>query len=88
MRETDLSPERMAKRLRVSHMTVRRWMKKPPTKKMRSIYDKVIPDAIYQMVREGVLSTASESYVSVLKTSRGLTLKLLKSLQPENQVKN
>lgn len=82
IRETDLSPERLAKRLRVSHMTVRRWMKKSPTKRVRSIYDKVLPDAIYQLVQEGILTTDSESYKLVLRSAKGLSLVLLRSLRP------
>ncbi len=65
-------------------MTVRRWMKKSPTKKVRSIYDKVLPDAIYQLVQDGILTTDSESYKLVLKNAKGLSLTLLKSLRPRN----
>ena len=87
IRETKLSPERLAKRLRVSHMTVRRWMKKSPTKRVRSIYDKVLPDAIYQMVHDGILTTDSESYKLVLRSAKGLSLVLLKSLMPKDHGK-
>jgi uncharacterized membrane protein YkvA (DUF1232 family) len=55
MRETKLSPEQMAKRLGISNMTIRRWMKKPAGEAIPVVYEKTVWDAVYQMVAEGML---------------------------------
>ena len=81
MRETNLSPEQMAKRLGISNMTVRRWMKKSHSETLPPIYRRTVQDAICQMVLDGVLTTDSRSYQSVLKIGSGLSfMTILKSL--------
>ncbi len=59
LEETGLSPEQLAKRLGISNMTVRRWMKKPPQTRMPSLYSRALEDAVFGLVREGMLTTES-----------------------------
>lgn len=88
MRETGLSPESLAKRMGISNMTVRRWLKRPHGEKVGEIYEKAIRDAIYQMMLDGLLTTDSRSYQYVLKTTRSLSLTaILKGLGFKNDFK-
>jgi uncharacterized membrane protein YkvA (DUF1232 family) len=70
MRETKLSPEQLAKRLGISNMTIRRWMKNAPGKTIPSIYEKTVWDAVYQMVAEGMLSPESTFVHKAVKESQ------------------
>jgi uncharacterized membrane protein YkvA (DUF1232 family) len=70
MRETKLSPEQLAKRLGVSHMSIRRWMKYAPGETIPAIYEKSVWDAVYQMVGEGVLSPESAFVRKAVKESQ------------------
>jgi uncharacterized membrane protein YkvA (DUF1232 family) len=79
----------MAKRLGVSNMTVRRWMKRPPSETMPAIYEKVVRDAVYQMVLDGVLTADSRSFKSVSKIIRDLSFTtILRSLGFRSDFKN
>lgn len=73
MREAKLSPEKLAKRLGISNMTIRRWMKDPNHKALPSIYEKAVQEAIYQMVMDGELPPESQSFQTVLKRSQNLS---------------
>ncbi len=55
LEETGFSPEQLAKRLGISNMTVRRWMRKSPQTKISSIYSRAIEDAVFELIGEGVL---------------------------------
>jgi uncharacterized membrane protein YkvA (DUF1232 family) len=72
MRETKLSPEQMAKRLGISNMTIRRWMKNAPGKTIPAIYEKTVWDAVYQMVAEGMLLPESAFVRKALRESQRL----------------
>ncbi len=88
MRETGLSPESLAKRMGISNMTVRRWLRRPHREKVGGIYEKAIRDAVYQMALDGLLTTDSRSYQYVLKTTRNLSLTaILKGLGFKNDFK-
>ena len=81
MRETDISPEQMAKRLGISNMTIRRWMKRPAPEKLSAIYEKTVWDAVYQMVAEGILLPGSFFAQKAVKESQKLYFKAaMKSL--------
>src|SRR5580693_5280178 len=70
MRETDLSPEQMAKRLGISNMTIRRWMEKKSGETLPAIYEKTVWDAVYQMVAEGMLLPGSTFVQKAVKESQ------------------
>jgi uncharacterized membrane protein YkvA (DUF1232 family) len=70
MRETKLSPEQLAKRLGVAHMTIRRWLKYSPSETIPVIYEKTVWDAVYQMVAEGMLSIESPFVLKAVKESQ------------------
>jgi len=70
MRETKLSPEQLAKRLGISNMSIRRWMKNAPGATIPAIYEKTLWDAVYQMVAEGMLSTESAFVRKAVKESQ------------------
>lgn len=81
MRETKLSPEQLAKRLGISNMTIRRWMKNSPNAKVPAIYEKSVWDAVYQMVAEGMLSPESTFVQKAVKESQRFYFKAaIKSL--------
>jgi uncharacterized membrane protein YkvA (DUF1232 family) len=81
MRETNLSPEQMAKRLGVSNMTIRRWMKRTTEEKLPPIYEKIFWEAVYQMVVEGLLLPGSVFAQKAVKGSQKLYFKAaMKSL--------
>ncbi len=81
MAEADLSPEQLAKRLEISNMTVRRWMKKPQNEEIPSIYEKAVRDAIYQLVIEEVLPPESKSFQMAVKSVSNLPFEaILKGL--------
>jgi uncharacterized membrane protein YkvA (DUF1232 family) len=61
MEEAELSPEALAKRLGVSHMSVRRWMRQPARQAIPAIYVKSAEDCVYQLMIEGRLEGASRS---------------------------
>ena len=67
MEEAELSPEELARRLEISNMTVRRWMKKPLGEEMPVLYEKALRDAIYQLVVEELLPTGSKSFQLAVK---------------------
>ncbi|HTC20105.1 MAG TPA: DUF1232 domain-containing protein [bacterium] len=72
MRETELSPEQMAKRLGISNMTIRRWMEKKSGEALPAIYEKSVWDAVYQMVAEGMLLPGSTFVQKAVKESQKL----------------
>jgi uncharacterized membrane protein YkvA (DUF1232 family) len=81
MRETKLSPEQLAKRLGISNMSIRRWMKNSPDAKVPAIYEKTVWDAVYQMVAEGMLSLESPFVRKAVKESQRFYFKAaMKSL--------
>ena len=60
IRETKLSPEQMAKRIKVSNMTVRRWMEKPPSMEISHNHSRAIEDAVSGLIGDGILAPTSE----------------------------
>ena len=87
MNTTDLSPEQMAKRLGISNMTIRRWMKKSSSESLPAIYEKTIWDAIYQMVAEGMLAPSSTVVQKAVKENQKLYFRAaMKSLGIEKVV--
>jgi uncharacterized membrane protein YkvA (DUF1232 family) len=75
MRDTKLSPEELAKRLGISNMTIRRWMKKPSNEPLPAIYEKAVWEAVYQMVAEGMLLPGSAFVQKAVKESQKLYFK-------------
>jgi uncharacterized membrane protein YkvA (DUF1232 family) len=75
MRETKLSPEQLAKRLGISNMTVRRWMKKNSNESLPAIYEKIVWEAVYQMVAEGMLLPGSSFVQKAVNESQKLYFK-------------
>lgn len=72
-KEAHLSPEQLAKKLEISHMTIRRWMKMPPNETIPRIYEKALEDAVYQMMIDGVLGPESRSAHLVMEKSQKLS---------------
>jgi uncharacterized membrane protein YkvA (DUF1232 family) len=60
IKEVKLSPEQLARRINVSNMTVRRWMKKTSSMEIPKKYSKAIEDAISEMIGEGVIDRNSQ----------------------------
>src|ERR1700677_3147160 len=75
MNETKLSPEQLAKRLGISNMTIRRWMKKNSSESIPAIYEKIVWEAVYQMVAEGMLLPGSSFVQKAVKESQKLYFK-------------
>jgi len=81
MRETKLSPEQLSERLGISNMTVRRWMKRSPGEALPPIYEKIVWEAVYQMVAEEMLPPSSSFVQKAVKESQRLYFKAaMKSL--------
>lgn len=59
LKETGSSPEQLAKRVGVSHMTVRRWLKRPACTEIQRIYSRALEDAVCEFVGEGTLTAES-----------------------------
>jgi uncharacterized membrane protein YkvA (DUF1232 family)/transcriptional regulator with XRE-family HTH domain len=59
IKETGLSPEKLAKRVNVSNMTVRRWMKRPPSAEIPKKYNRAFEDSVSGMIGDGVIGRHS-----------------------------
>ncbi len=59
LKETGFSPEQLAKRLGISNMTVRRWMRKPSHTEMPGLYGRALEDVVFELMGEGMLTTES-----------------------------
>jgi len=57
--ETSLSPEKLAPYLRISNLTYRRWLKKPPAQKLPKEYERNVAGGVYQLLQEGHLRNDS-----------------------------
>ncbi len=77
LREANLSPEQLAKRLDVSHMTIRRWLKKSPNTVIPRIYCRTIENAVYELIADGILTTESVSVKEMIKISEVLPFKII-----------
>lgn len=62
----------MGKRLGISNMTIRRWMKKSSGQILPAIYEKTVWDAVYQMTAEGMLSPGSTFVQKAVKENQKL----------------
>lgn len=60
IKDTGLSPERLAGYFQVSNMTLRRWLKKPITYKIPSQYETNLHQGILTLVRDGLLPKENE----------------------------
>jgi uncharacterized membrane protein YkvA (DUF1232 family) len=81
MEEGELTPEKLAKRLGISNMTVRRWLKGNGDREIRPLYEKAIYGVVYEMLLEGALPFNSQSVRRVTEESQKLPFKaLLKGL--------
>ena len=65
--ETGLSPEQLAGRLRISNLTYRRWLKRPPTEEVPKDYARNIAGGLYQLLTEGHLSHDSKLLGKILE---------------------
>lgn len=57
--ETGLSPERAAKRLGVSNMTIRRWRTAPARAALPAMYERAFEPVLWELVAEGLLKEES-----------------------------
>ncbi len=64
--ETRLSPEKLAKHLNLSGMTLRRWREEPGNKEIPKLYERAIVEMIYQLIHEGRLSHDSPLVKSLI----------------------
>jgi len=86
MREADLSPEQLSGRLGISNMTVRRWMKRSPEEVLPPIYEKIVWEAVYQMVAEEMLPPSSAFVQKAVRESQKLYFRAaMKSLGFEGE---
>lgn len=66
MREAKLSPEQLAKKIDVSNMTIRRWVKKSDSSEIPRIYSRAIETAVAEMIGEGLLKPTSKIAKEIL----------------------
>ncbi len=59
IQESHLSPEKLAVRVGLSGMTIRRWMEAPGDEDVPDFYAKMVVQLVMELVREGVLSSDS-----------------------------
>lgn len=60
IKDTGLSPEKLAVYFQVSNMTLRRWLKKPVTYKIPSQYETNLHQGVLSLVRDGLLAKENE----------------------------
>ncbi len=60
IKDTGLSPERLAIYFQVSNMTLRRWLKKPITYKIPTQYETNLHQGILSLVKDGLLLKENE----------------------------
>jgi uncharacterized membrane protein YkvA (DUF1232 family) len=79
--EAELSPERMAKILGVSGMTLRRWQAKPPKGELPKLYQRAFETGVEQLVVDGHISPDSALAKTVMNNSEQLSFQAtIKSL--------
>lgn len=73
IKDTGLSPERLAVYFQVSNMTLRRWLKKPVTYKIPDQYETNLNQGILSLVKDGLLSKESEIVLEAYEFMQGLS---------------
>ncbi len=87
--EADLSPERMAKILGVSGMTLRRWQADPPKGDLPKLYQRAFETGVEQLVVDGHISPDSALAKTVMANSEQLSFQAtIKSLGVSDAVMN
>jgi uncharacterized membrane protein YkvA (DUF1232 family) len=72
LKEANMSPEQLGKRLGVSGMTVRRWQDKNSNEELPLLYQKALQDVVHQLVAESQLSL--DSHIVKAITTQGNNL--------------
>lgn len=67
--ETGLSPEKLAPRLGVSNMTIRRWRDEKPNSTVPVQYEKLLIEAVHQLVIDGTLEASDPKVSELLKVA-------------------
>jgi len=74
---TGMSPEQLAPILGVGSMTVRRWQKQSPKKKVPIAYERTVVEGIYQLVLDGKLSSNAEAVQTILLENTSISFQAI-----------
>lgn len=78
--ETGLSPERAAKRLGVSNMTLRRWRSRPGRQKLSAVHERAFAPVFEEWAADGTLSPRGKAAVPVGRSRESSFRSVLTSL--------
>lgn len=70
MREAELSPEYLGKRLGISGMTLRRWRLQPGDRELPKIYSTALEGVVYELATEGKLKNESPVVQAAMAETR------------------
>jgi uncharacterized membrane protein YkvA (DUF1232 family) len=67
--QTKLSPESLAPKLGVSNMTIRRWKDQKPNKIVPVAYERLLVEAVHQMIIDGDIEATDPAVAELLRSS-------------------